>query len=138
MKQISRTRHSLPSESIIAENCCVCNTIVLESEYLQYTNEGGKAVERRTTRVLQRAIARRTSRSFRRQAAPVPLQGKTGAMGRPPHDDSILQDKARAVREIQGCLPVERHDALRSLKAGDRTPHRGPVTAWWELGPEFD
>ena len=89
--------------------------------------------------IVQRTVIRWTYRSLPRPSASVPLrQAKASPVGRQAHEDGILPDKVRAVREIQGSVPHERRNAVPGITKRDPAPHRGQVTPWWKLGLDSD
>ena len=94
--------------------------------------------DREITLTVQRTTTRWTYRSISRPEAPGPLQeDPTSPVGPSAHENGLVPDKVRAIREIQGRMPHERRHAVRSPKAGDRTPYRRQVKPWWELGDDL-
>ena len=88
--------------------------------------------------IVQRTVIRWTDRRVPGSpASGGPLrQAEASPLGRPAHEDGILPDKVRAIREIQGGLPHERRYALRSPSARNPSPDRRPLE-WWRLGDDI-
>ena len=93
--------------------------------------------DREITLTVQRTTTRWTYRSVPRPEAPSPLRKEpTSPVGRPPYADGILQDKVRAIREIQGRMPHERRNAVSGPSKRNPAPHRRPLE-WWRLGDDL-
>ena len=88
--------------------------------------------------IVQRTVVRWTDRRIPGSpASSGPIrQTEASPVGRKAHENGILSDKVRAIREIQGGLPHERRHALRSPAARNPSPDRRPLE-WWRLGDDI-
>lgn len=94
--------------------------------------------DREITVTVQRTTTRWTYRSISRPEAAGPFQeDPTSPVGPSAHEDGILPDKVRAIREIQSRLPHERRNAVSGPSKGNPTPYRRQVKPWWELGDDL-
>lgn len=92
---------------------------------------------REITVTVQRTTTRWTYRSVPGPEAPGPLrEGPASPVGPSAHEDGIVPDKVRAIREIQSRLPHERRNAVSGPSKGNPAPDRRPLE-WWRLGDDI-
>ena len=94
--------------------------------------------DREITLTVQRTTTRWTYRSVPGPEAPGPRRKvPSSPVGPSAHENGLVPDKVRAIREIQSRLPHERRNAVPGPSKGNPAPYRRQVKPWWELGDDL-